>query len=264
MARRTDLGLWLLLHLRPWADRRRDTSGHCSVCGSTGRLIRNSWVMPRDLARVWPAEFVDRESTFCAACGSSQRIRRIGDVLIETYAVSATSISALTAESPFRELRIAELNSIGRMHVLLANLPNLTYVEYPEEDIMALTFADDTFDLVLTSDTLEHVADPIKGLREVYRVLRPGGRHIFTIPVDPRRAETASRNGLPPQHHGRGGGPFALVTRKSDMLAYTDFGTDVPDLLAGVGYETDVYFEGVSTVFSARVPEPSPDPMSSS
>jgi SAM-dependent methyltransferase len=211
--------------------------------------------MPRDLAREWPAEFINRESLFCSACGSSQRIRHIADVLIDKYAVTATSVAELTLESDFRALRVAEINSIGRMHTLLANLPSLTYVEYPDEDIMALSFDDGAFDLVLTSDTLEHVPDPIQGLREVYRVLRPGGRHIFTIPVDPRRAKTSSRDGLPPQHHGRGGGPFALVTRRSDMLAYTDFGTDVPELLEALSYEVEVYFDGVATVFSARVPE---------
>ncbi|MGZ4320398.1 MAG: class I SAM-dependent methyltransferase [Gaiellaceae bacterium] len=251
---RFDPGLWLLCHLRPLSDRRGDGSGYCSVCGSSGRFVRNSWVMPRDLARDWPPEFVDRESQFCTTCGCSRRVRRLADVVIRTYGAGAACVEELVSEPAFRTLRIAELNSVGRMHAFLEDLPYLTYAEYPDEDIMSLSYGDSVFDLVLTSDTLEHVADPIQGLREVHRVLRPGGRHIFTVPLDPRRSTTTSRDGLAPQFHGRGGGPFALVTRRSDMLAHTDFGADVGELLASLSYDPEVHFGGVDTVFSARRP----------
>ena len=52
---RRDPGLWLLLHLRRPGDGRGDRHGQCSVCGQTTRFVRNSWVLPRDLARVAPA-----------------------------------------------------------------------------------------------------------------------------------------------------------------------------------------------------------------
>ena len=42
-----------------------------------------------------------------------------------------------------------------------------------------------SFDLVLTSETLEHVPDLAAASREIRRVLVPGGRHIFTIPLLP-------------------------------------------------------------------------------
>ena len=120
-----------------------------------------------------------------------------------------------------------------------ATTPGLVHVEYPEEDIQALSWADGSFDLVLTSETLEHVPDPALALRETLRVLRPGGRHVFTVPLDPARDATRSRAGLPAEHHGRGGGPFALVTRKADMVVHTDFGPDLGDVVraAGFGYE---------------------------
>lgn len=168
-----------------------------------------------------------------------------------TYGERATCVDELVEEPRFRALQIAEINSIGRMHPALARLPQLTYSEYPDEDLMQLSFEADAFDLVLTSDTLEHIPDPMTAFREVHRVLRPHGRHIFTIPLDPRRSRTTSRHGLAPQYHGRGGGPFALVTRRSDMLAHTDFGTDLPDWLNKLGYTTQTHFDGVDTVFSA-------------
>ena len=146
---------------------------------------------------------------------------------------------------------ILELNAIGRMHAVLARLPRLTYAEYPGEDVTALSYVDASFDLVLTSDTLEHVADPMQGLREIHRVLRPGGRHVFTVPIDPRLDTSRSRDGGPQEHHGRGGGPFALVTRKADMLAHTDFGTDLPEWLDRAGFACDVYGSGIDSVFAA-------------
>ena len=154
-------------------------------------------------------------------------------------------------EDGFRALEVVELNSIGRMHAFLAPLPRLTYVEYPEQDIQALTFADASFDLVLTSETLEHVPDFRAALSETRRVLRPGGRHIFTVPLDPRLARTRSRAGMPPIHHGRGGGPYGLITRRNDMLAYTDFGLDIPELLREAGFETEVHGSGIEAVFCA-------------
>ena len=33
-------------------------------------------------------------------------------------------------------------------------------------------------------DTLEHVQDDVKAVREVARVLKPGGRFIFTVPLE--------------------------------------------------------------------------------
>ena len=248
---RPDPGLWLLLHLRPLGNGRGDLKGGCSVCGAATRFVRNSWVLPREFARDAPEGFVDRESLFCASCGSSKRVRILADVLLEHYADEADSIAGLVGEESFRRLDIVELNSIGRMHPLLARLPRLTYAEYPDEDIQALTYTDAAFDLVLTSETLEHVPDFRRALVETRRILRPGGRHIFTVPLDPRLQRTRSREGMPPVYHGRGGGPFALVTRRNDMLAYTDFGVDLPDLLREAGFEAEVHGSNAETVYCA-------------
>lgn len=45
-------------------------------------------------------------------------------------------------------------------------------------DVHALPFRDATFDHVITNAVLEHVTDPVQAVREVTRVLRPGG--MFT------------------------------------------------------------------------------------
>ena len=71
------------------------------------------------------------------------------------------------------------------------------------------------------------------------------------MPVDPRLDVSRSRSDRPAEYHGRGGGPFALVTRKADMLAHTDFGADFPEWLERAGFSTDVLGSGVESVFVA-------------
>lgn len=54
-----------------------------------------------------------------------------------------------------------------------------------QADLTRLPFADGYFDLVLLTDVLEHLDDDMQGLREVGRVLRPGGAALVTVPAFP-------------------------------------------------------------------------------
>lgn len=51
------------------------------------------------------------------------------------------------------------------------------------ENLEALTFSDASIDLHVTQDVLEHVFQPDRVFREIARTLKPGGAHIFTVPL---------------------------------------------------------------------------------
>jgi len=48
--------------------------------------------------------------------------------------------------------------------------------------IMNLPFGDESFDCIVCLETLEHVEDPLKAMREIYRVLKPSGKFVGSAP----------------------------------------------------------------------------------
>lgn len=53
-------------------------------------------------------------------------------------------------------------------------------------DAQQLPVADESVDLVTALDVLEHIPDDRRAAAEIHRVLRPGGRLVAAVPVDPR------------------------------------------------------------------------------
>lgn len=49
-------------------------------------------------------------------------------------------------------------------------------------DIRKLPYPDNFFDFVYTMGTIEHIPRPIEAMREIYRVLKPGGRAVIGVP----------------------------------------------------------------------------------
>lgn len=84
--------------------------------------------------------------------------------------------------SPF-ELTAADFSdtavAMGRDFALRKRLDNISW---RVADIQRLPFADDTFDTAISCETVEHVPDPAGAVRELSRVLRPGGRLLLTTP----------------------------------------------------------------------------------
>lgn len=107
------------------------------------------------------------------------------------------------------------------------------------QDVQRLSFADESMDVVISSETMEHVRDPWQGFREIRRVLRPGGIHVFTIPYHPYNPTVSRVNisgpadvyTLPKQYHQD---PY----HKESSLVYTDYGNDLCERLEPIGFRT--------------------------
>ncbi len=61
------------------------------------------------------------------------------------------------------------------------------------ENLEKMTFEDNSFDLMITQDVFEHVMNPTDAFREIDRILKPGGAHIFTMPWYPHLERTVQR-----------------------------------------------------------------------
>lgn len=62
---------------------------------------------------------------------------------------------------------------------LNAEVPNLTY---RTEDALNLSFPDNSFDLIVSVDVIEHVGKPERMVEEISRILKPGGMALVTFP----------------------------------------------------------------------------------
>jgi SAM-dependent methyltransferase len=61
---------------------------------------------------------------------------------------------------------------------------NVGHLDIPlhNANLYQLPYASNTFDAVILSEILEHIDDDVAGLREAYRVLKPGGVVAITVP----------------------------------------------------------------------------------
>ena len=63
-------------------------------------------------------------------------------------------------------------------------------------DMLQMPFDDDYFDLLIANHVLEHVGDDLKGVSEIFRVLKPGGYAILQTPFSPDLHKTWEDAGI--------------------------------------------------------------------
>jgi SAM-dependent methyltransferase len=73
-------------------------------------------------------------------------------------------------------------NTFGAM-IEAREIPDVTYGGALRGDATRLPFADGTFDVVVTSEVLEHIQDDVTAISELHRVLKPGGTLGVTVPT---------------------------------------------------------------------------------
>lgn len=113
------------------------------------------------------------------------------------------------------------------------------------QDLHNMSFDDDTFDLFVTQDVFEHLNHPDLAFREIKRILKPGGCHIFTVPLINKSKASERRvsfkeNGdivfnRPPEYHGN------PVSGKGSLVTF-DWGYDIIEFIEkSSGMCTDIY-----------------------
>ena len=120
-------------------------------------MLRRLEVVDLDLLGVWPgARVLD------VGCGVGRLMLRLQRRGCEVAGVD-----------------ILRRDLVSARRLLAGNGPPSTFVQ---ADGGRLPFIDASFDFVACTETLEHAADAAMMLRELARVLRPGGRLVVSVP----------------------------------------------------------------------------------
>ncbi|QOI97609.1 MAG: methyltransferase domain-containing protein [Flammeovirgaceae bacterium] len=119
-----------------------------------------------------------RENALCPNCLSLERHR-----LLWLYLNERTDFF----KKPMKVLHLApEACFINRFEKIHGDGYITADIESPlakvKMDIQAIPFSENTFDVVLCNHVLEHVEDDIAAMREIRRVLKPGGFTILQVP----------------------------------------------------------------------------------
>lgn len=195
----------------------------CPVCGNCLQIRLN----------------VDEMGVRCARCGASPVTQSIVDVIRAEHAdLSTLGVYELSSRGALVDWLATRVGSLTTSEYLPGIAPGHVDHGVRCEDVQRLTFAAAAFDLCTSTEVFEHVGDDHAGFVQVLRVLRPGGKFIFTVPLGgaERTIERASQvDGqltylLEAQYHDD---PFSPGTR---VLCMRNYGNDIVERLRRAGF----------------------------
>ncbi len=100
-------------------------------------------------------------------------------------------------------------------------------------DITQVPLADASYDVVIAHHVLEHIDDDRLAISEVFRLLRPGGVAILSVPINASRRQTYENP--------------AITTPKERFAHFSGedhkryYGLDFADRLAAAGFRVDTF-----------------------
>lgn len=199
-----------------------------------------------------------RERCLCYFCNSTNRQRQIAFSVLNKINLSKNKIfGSLSSVPDLGDFVIYNTESNGPVHNELSKNKNYICSEYfgnnyksgesvngvLNEDLMNLSFESESINLIISSDVFEHIPDPYKAHEEVYRVLKKGGSHVFTVPfsqggfLDEKFAEIINNEIVyykEPVYHGD-------PIRSEGVLVYNIFSLEMLTKLEKIGFKTNMY-----------------------
>jgi SAM-dependent methyltransferase len=169
-----------------------------------------------------------RPGALCPRCSSLERHRLVWLFLAERTPLFRDRL---------RVLYVAPEQDLQRR---LRSEPGLTYVSGDRDSALAmvrfdlerLPVHDGAFDVVICTHVLEHVDDARAALRELLRVLRPGGWALLQSPVDTSRAQTLEDRSMT--------SPAMRLRAFGQEDHVRIFGRDYTAWLSAAGFEVEV------------------------
>jgi SAM-dependent methyltransferase len=171
------------------------------------------------------------EFRLCLRCRANLRYEMLAEHIRSCLPdLSTVDVLELDFSSPLRAL-LAQAHAYTRSYYRAGIAPGTPRDDGAIcQDITRLTFPDESLDLIVSSDVLEHVPDAHAAFRETARVLKPGGMHVFTVP--PRSAtkpRALLKDGaidfvMPAEYHYDPLDP-------AGVLSFWDYGPDIAEVL---------------------------------
>ena len=186
-----------------------------------------------------------RERVCCPVTGFNNRMRatvHVFDIEMEAYKNSDIYITEQVTPI-YKYFTDNYLNVTGSEYLGdLVPVGQSSEAGIRNENVCKLQFNDASFDIVISLDVLEHVPDYRKAFLECCRVLRKGGRILWSVPFVPNSVKNIIcaeiRDGqvhhiLPAQYHGD---PLS----DQGVLCFTYFGWEMLDQFRDAGF-SDAY-----------------------
>lgn len=169
--------------------RRRNLQPFCPICGASGigfsPLPEHYREMSRQhgFALFGNSEMTSLETYMCKQCGASDRERLYAHWLQKSVdaGLLPRDIGVIHfAPEALLSRYIRHVQLFARYETADLMMPD---VDHRGVDLMRLPFADSSYDLFLCSHVLEHVRDDGVALRELRRILKPGGAGLVMAPI---------------------------------------------------------------------------------
>jgi glycosyltransferase involved in cell wall biosynthesis/SAM-dependent methyltransferase len=157
--------------------------GWCAVCGRASKFNVSFMYSCETRSDGGPMPNW-REHLDCRTCGFINRIRAALHAFQARLSPSPDAAIYITEQTTplYRWLRERFPNARGSEYLADKVAPGAELDGLRNENIMATTWADASFDYVLSFDVLEHVPDPARAFAECHRILRPGGAMLWAAP----------------------------------------------------------------------------------